>query len=69
MFLSGGVFVQAPAPIGPGADFPSTTGAIIQNLPNITGNNRDMVVGPSAAGAETLMTDSAAGGISSQGGD
>lgn len=60
--FSGGAFAQAAAPIGPGADFPRTTGAIIEAQPNTTGNVRDVIISPGANGAETITTNSAAGG-------
>jgi hypothetical protein len=62
MFLPGGAVAQSPAPIGPGSDFPRTTGAIIEVQPNTTGNDRDLIIAPGATGAETITTDSAAGG-------
>jgi hypothetical protein len=37
-------------------------GAAIQSQPNTTGNDRDVVVPRGATGAETVTTDSAAGG-------
>jgi hypothetical protein len=63
--LAGGACAQSPAAIGSGADFPPTTGTIIQAQPNTTGNDRDVIIAPGATGAETITTNSAAGGNSS----
>lgn len=60
--LAGSALAQSPATIGPGVDFPPTTGTIIQAQPNTTGNDRDVIIAPGATGAETITTDSAAGG-------
>ena len=45
---------------------PATTGAVIQRQPNTTGNDRDIVIAPGATGADTITTDSAAGGNASR---
>ena len=45
---------------------PGTTGTVIQNQPNTTGNDRDVVISRGATGADTVTTDSAAGGNSNQ---
>jgi hypothetical protein len=37
-------------------------GTVIQNQPNTTGNDRDVVISRGATGAETKTTNSAAGG-------
>jgi hypothetical protein len=37
-------------------------GVIIQNQPNTTGNSRDVVISYGATGADTVTTNSAAGG-------
>ncbi|WP_418291972.1 hypothetical protein [Methylobacterium durans] len=50
-----------PGPL-PGARPP---GVVIQNQPNTTGNSRDVVIAPGATGAETITTNSAAGGNAS----
>lgn len=39
---------------------------VVQNQPNTTGNDRDVVISRGATGAETATTDSAAGGNSNQ---
>jgi hypothetical protein len=62
MSLAGGALAQSPAAMGPGPDFPPTTGTIIQLQPNTTGNDRDVIIAPGATGTETITTDSAAGG-------
>lgn len=62
MSLAGSAVAQSPSLRGPGAEIPRTTGAIIQGQPNTTGNDRDVIIAPSATGAETITTDSAAGG-------
>ncbi|MHC2017789.1 hypothetical protein [Methylobacterium sp. CM6247] len=41
---------------------PDTTGTVIQLQPNTTGNDRDVIISRGATGAETITTDSAAGG-------
>jgi hypothetical protein len=41
---------------------PSTTGTVIQRTPNNTGNDRNVTIASGATGAETIETDSAAGG-------
>lgn len=46
----------------PGIVDPRTTGATVEVQPNTTGNDGDVVVAPGATGAETINTDSAAGG-------
>lgn len=45
---------------------PGTTGTVIQNQPNTTGNDRDVVISRGATGADTVTTDSAAGGNANQ---
>jgi hypothetical protein len=60
--LSVGAQAQSAAPVGPGLDGPRTTGAITEIQPNTTGNDADLVIAPGATGAETITTDSAAGG-------
>ena len=65
-----GLFVLAAAPavaqtsILP--DQPRTTGTVIQRQPNTTGNDRDVVISRGATGADTITTDSAAGGNANQ---
>lgn len=63
--VSVAALAQTAAPIGPRANVPSTTGAIIEAQPNTTGNDRDIIVAPGSTGAETITTDSAAGGNAS----
>lgn len=41
---------------------PNTTGTVIQLQPNTTGNDRDVIISRGATGADTITTDSAAGG-------
>ena len=41
---------------------PATGGAVIQRQPNTTGNDQDVVIAPGATGADTITTNSAAGG-------
>ncbi|KQT85052.1 hypothetical protein ASG51_01905 [Methylobacterium sp. Leaf465] len=41
-------------------------GVIIQNQPNTTGNSRDLVISYGATGADTVTTNSAAGGNASR---
>jgi hypothetical protein len=41
-------------------------GVIIQNQPNTTGNSRDVVISYGATGADTVTTNSAAGGNASR---
>jgi hypothetical protein len=43
---------------------PGATGTIIQAQSNPTGNNRDVIIALGATGAETITTDSVAGGNS-----
>ncbi|GEP07023.1 hypothetical protein [Methylobacterium oxalidis] len=45
---------------------PDTTGTVITGQPNTTGNTRDVIIAPGATGAETITTDSAAGGNAGQ---
>ena len=41
---------------------PGTDGATVVREPNSTGNDRDLVISRGATGADTIETDSAAGG-------
>lgn len=41
---------------------PNTIGTVIQLQPNTTGNDRDVIISRGATGADTITTDSAAGG-------
>ena len=41
---------------------PAAGGAVIQRQPNTTGNDQDVVIAPGATGADTVTTNSAAGG-------
>ena len=45
---------------------PGAGGTVIQNQPNTTGNDRDVVISRGATGADTITTDSAAGGNANQ---
>ncbi|GEP07833.1 hypothetical protein MOX02_58710 [Methylobacterium oxalidis] len=45
---------------------PDATGTVITSQPNTTGNSRDVIIAPGANGAETITTDSAAGGNAGQ---
>jgi hypothetical protein len=45
---------------------PATTGTIIQGQPNTTGNVQDVIIAPGATGADTITTNSAAGGNASR---
>lgn len=42
------------------------SGVIVQNQPNTTGNSRDTVISYGATGADTVTTNSAAGGNASR---
>ncbi|MDR7039670.1 MULTISPECIES: hypothetical protein [Methylobacterium] len=55
----------ALAQILPGPVPHGRPGVVIQNQPNTTGNSRDVVIAPGATGAETITTNSAAGGNAS----
>ncbi|MDR7037023.1 hypothetical protein J2X36_001767 [Methylobacterium sp. BE186] len=45
---------------------PSPSGTVIQGQSNTTGNSRDVIIAPGATGAETITTNSAAGGNAGQ---
>ncbi|PIK70589.1 hypothetical protein CS379_23840 [Methylobacterium frigidaeris] len=60
--MIGATSAQTLPPRGPGADYPAATGAIIERQSNTTGNVPDLVIAPGATGAETITTNSAAGG-------
>ncbi|WP_245239231.1 hypothetical protein [Methylobacterium platani] len=53
---------QTLPPLDPDADFPTTTGTIIERQTNTTGNVPSVIIAPGATGAETFTTNSAAGG-------
>ncbi|GEP03911.1 hypothetical protein [Methylobacterium oxalidis] len=55
----------ALAQILPGTLPPGRPGVVVQTQPNTTGNSRDIVIAPGATGAETITTNSAAGGNAS----
>lgn len=55
--LSAGALAQTGGPVGP-----VSTGAISGIQPNTTGNDPDIVIAPGSNGAETITTNSAAGG-------
>jgi hypothetical protein len=57
LFTAAPVLAQTSVPRQPG-----TGGTVIQNQPNTTGNDRDMVISRGATGADTVTTNSAAGG-------
>ncbi|MDR7039282.1 MULTISPECIES: hypothetical protein [Methylobacterium] len=52
----------AVAQTAPGLSAPEATGTVIQQQPYTTGNRRDVIIAPGATGAETITTNSAAGG-------
>lgn len=60
--LSASALAQTGVPNGPGVVGPRTTGATTEIQPNTTGNDADLVVARGATGAETITTNSAAGG-------
>jgi len=61
------LFVAAPAVAQVGAPHQPGTGApIVTREPNTTGNDRDIVISRGATGADTVTTDSAAGGNANQ---
>ncbi|WP_375410515.1 hypothetical protein [uncultured Methylobacterium sp.] len=45
---------------------PMETGTVIQQQPNTTGNDPSLVISRGATGADTITTDSAAGGNASR---
>ena len=55
------VFAQAIPPGQPGV-----SGTVVENQPNTTGNDRDVVISRGATGADTATSDSAAGGNANQ---
>jgi hypothetical protein len=62
LILPGSVLAQ---PLEPGG-LPRTTGAIVQQQPNTTGNDPDVIIARGATGADTITTNSAAGGNASR---
>ncbi|TNC07664.1 hypothetical protein FF100_31815 [Methylobacterium terricola] len=60
--VTGAASAQTLPPIEPGVDFPATTGAVTARQTNTTGNVPDLLIAPGATGAETITTNSAAGG-------
>jgi hypothetical protein len=62
------LFFACPAfaQTGPYPRSPETTGTVITGVPNTTGNSRSRIIAPGATGAETITTDSAAGGNAGQ---
>ncbi|UMY19932.1 hypothetical protein MMB17_11890 [Methylobacterium organophilum] len=62
--LSGAASAQTPPPGIPGRPYPP--GTIIQRQTNTTGNSVDYVIAPGATGADTITTNSAAGGNAGQ---
>ncbi|ABY31022.1 MULTISPECIES: hypothetical protein [Methylorubrum] len=61
---SGAAVAQAGPPGLPGGPFPP--GTIIQRQTNTTGNTVDYIIAPGATGADTITTNSAAGGNAGQ---
>ncbi|MGU3537570.1 hypothetical protein [Methylobacterium sp. A54F] len=57
----------APAGAQPlyGQSPPGGRGVVIQRQSNTTGNSNDLIIAPGATGADTIMTNSAAGGNAS----
>lgn len=67
ILLSVVLFASAPAVAQNGAPRqPGTTGTVIQSQPNTTGNDRDVMISRGATGADTITSDSAAGGNANQ---
>ena len=68
LFLVGvAVFAAAPAIAQVNAPRqPGTTGTVVVQEPNSTGNDRDTVISRGATGADTVTSDSAAGGNASR---
>lgn len=65
LILAGAVILGAApalAQVGTLPNQPRTTGTVIQNETNSTGNDRNVVISRGATGADTIETDSAAGG-------
>lgn len=60
--MIGAASAQPLPPRESGADYPAATGAIIERQSNTTGNVPDLIIAPGATGAETITTNSAAGG-------
>lgn len=60
-FVAVPALAQVEAPRQPG-----TSGTIIQSEPNSTGNDRDLAIARGATGADTVTTNSAAGGNASR---
>lgn len=61
LFAAAPAFAQSDTPRQPGVG-----GTVIQNQPSTTGNDRDVVVSHGATGADTVTTNSAAGGNASK---
>ncbi|BAU91523.1 hypothetical protein MPPM_2918 [Methylorubrum populi] len=61
---SGAAIAQVQPPGLPGGPYPP--GTIIQRQTNTTGNTVDYVIAPGATGADTITTNSAAGGNAGQ---
>lgn len=62
--LSG--FAAMPASAQERLGRPESTGTVIQNEDNATGGDRGIVISRGATGADTINTDSAAGGNASR---
>lgn len=63
LLAAGPALAQQGLPPGRG---PATTGAIIEVQPNTTGNDRSLIISRGSTGAETVTTNSAAGGNAGQ---
>ncbi|MHC2021365.1 hypothetical protein [Methylobacterium sp. CM6247] len=67
LFASAALLFTVPALAqGVAPSQPGTSGVVIENQPNTTGNDRDVIVSRGATGAETATSDSAAGGNANQ---
>lgn len=62
LLVAGPALAQGPAP-GRG---PLTTGTIVLPQPNTTGNDPSLIISRGSTGAETITTNSAAGGNAGQ---
>ncbi|MDB5646353.1 MAG: hypothetical protein JWQ05_2022 [Methylobacterium sp.] len=61
-FLLGAMGLSASAQTGLFPEGRSRGDTVVQNQPNTTGNDRDVIIARGATGADTITTDSAAGG-------
>jgi hypothetical protein len=60
-FLLGAMGLSASAQTGLFPEGRSRGDTVVQNQPNTTGNDRDVIIARGATGADTITTDSAAG--------